>query len=269
MSSSFASAALSAGSSAVPGAGIAVSVLKIGISELAQHSARLAGATSENQAAEQAIPAYDADLAAINAAYNAGQISKAQAIAALEAVDGNVYKYLRAQVGKPGTAWSGGPPNYSFVSAQPLFAAFGGVPCTKACTVGCCIYYNDLHLGVLYCIAILSGWPGVDAFTTTATNWNCNIPEIYGDKYGFTTRPSYTLYWLKNPPVGNAAQVSATVDALLGAPAIAPPGPTPAATTSVLGKLTSNEALAIFAVVGGIIVVITALFGQNALRVNR
>jgi hypothetical protein len=265
-----------AAGSVVPGAGTAiglgVSVLKVGISELAQHTARVQDATNENEAAENIIPAYDADLQEINAAWNSGSITKAEAIQALEKVDSQVYAYLKAQVGKTGTAWSGPAPQFTL--AQLMVLKTGTVACGKSCTVGCCLYYNDLHTGILYCISCLNGW--LAFYTPAPTNNNCNIPAIAASSYGLPARASYTLYWLNNPPKGVAQQVNSTVNDLLGgsvseqAVSTAPPPASTVATSSgVLGVLTNNTLIAVVTLIGGILIIVAYLFGSDAVRVNK
>jgi hypothetical protein len=122
-----------AGAQAIPIVGAAIGAVANIL--LAQHTARLKGATNENQAADQIIPAFDADLEEIVAAYNAGTLNGKpftgqMAAAAFAQVDQQVYAYLKKQVGAAGTAWDG-----------------TGV-CSKSCTVGCCLYYNDLHSAI-------------------------------------------------------------------------------------------------------------------------
>src|SRR5277367_4095336 len=88
------------------GAGIAgaTAAIQQGVQQLAQHTARLKDATNENEALDQVIPAFDADLAAIANAFNTGT-SASDCVSALQLVDTNIYTYLRSLVGKAGTAW--------------------------------------------------------------------------------------------------------------------------------------------------------------------
>jgi hypothetical protein len=267
MSASFVSggsgSSISGGASALgPGVGIATSILKVGLTELSEHTARVTGATNENEAADQIIPAYDADLKAIQTAWNLGQLSLAQAEQALAAVDANVYKYLRAQVGKPGTAWN--------------VNAFG--VCNKSCTVGCCLYNNDLHPGIYGAAAFWGGTVGIIPVlrgvvaTGGATPRYAYIPEVYppsDTSYGNYSRPAYWLYFNPNPPSGNSEQVSATVDGLLGqAPALTPSGAAPAA-KGIVSVLTNNTLVTVVTLIGGILIIAAYLFGSNAVRVNK
>lgn len=154
------------------------------MTQLTQHSARLTGAKNENQAADQAIPAYDADIKQVVASYQAGQITAAQAISALQSVDANIKAYLKSQVGAAGTAWD------------------GSGNCNKSCTVGCCIYYNDLHSGIVgpdpavQGGKIMDGATGLIPLIASGKAGTCWIPEVYppSDKaYGNYTRAGYNI----------------------------------------------------------------------------
>src|SRR5271154_3695718 len=117
--------------------GLASSLLQ---SELAAHTARLKDATNENEAMDQVVPAFDADLAAIQQAFATGTSSD-DCIAALQAVDSNIFAYLHALVGKPGTAWGGPTTAEIGPGINPTYSA----DCNKNCTASCCVYLNDLR----------------------------------------------------------------------------------------------------------------------------
>lgn len=165
-------------------------VSKITAGLLAAHTARLKGATSENAALVQVIPAFDDDIKGIVNAYNTGQASAQQAIVALQAVDNGIKAYLKAQVGKPGTAW-----NDSVGIAGK---------CDKTCTAGCCVYFGDLGPPLSLVMVALGG---------QGTNWGSNdprissgpsgvtvqIPQVFGSKFGGTNRAAYTLTVLNRP----------------------------------------------------------------------
>jgi hypothetical protein len=160
----------------------------------AAHTARLHDAQNENDAAEQALVAFDADLQQIADAYNNGQLSQADALSALSAVDQQTYQFLRAQVGKVGTAWRDDYPH-----------------CDKSCTVGCCIYNQDLHPSILNAVAAFQKGSG-----------SFNVRKVYGSKYGLQTREAYSLT-IKAPAVtvggvlhNPAEAVTGIVDKLLG-----------------------------------------------------
>jgi hypothetical protein len=172
-----------AAAGAIPVVGAAVSAVASIL--LAQHTARLKGATNENQALDQAIPAFDADLAEIAAAYNAGTATRAQTISGFQQVDAQVYAYLKAQVGAPGTAWD------------------GTGKCTKSCTAGCCVYYNDLHSAIagpdlkVQGGIVMDGATGlVPALQSPAAGGRCWVPEVYPPSdtaYGNYSRAGYYI----------------------------------------------------------------------------
>src|SRR4029077_15459849 len=119
------------------------SAIKVGISELKQHTARLKDAKAENQAMDAVIAPFDADIAAIVTAHNTGSASAATCIQACLVVDQNVFQYLYslAQTNKPGVAW-GGPTTTSLGTGnRPVYSA----DCNKGCTASCCVYLNDLR----------------------------------------------------------------------------------------------------------------------------
>lgn len=130
--------------SPVVGAGITAGtdILKIAIGLLAQHTARLKNAKDENSALDALVPAFDADLAEIAQAYETGEYSAPDCIAALLAVDQQSSAYLRSLVGKPGTAWTSAPLSSQIGTGnRPSYSA----DCNKTCTVSCCVYLNDLR----------------------------------------------------------------------------------------------------------------------------
>jgi hypothetical protein len=167
------------------------------IGSLAQHSARLAGAKSENQALVQVIPAFDADLTQIIQAYNSGQISASQAVAALGVVDAAIKKYLMSQVGKPGTAWN----ETVGISGK----------CNSSCTAGCCIYYGDLGPPLSLAMLALGGsgthWGANDPrISQGASGVTIQVPQVYASKFGGTNRAGYSITILNRP--GSASNPS-------------------------------------------------------------
>jgi len=117
---------------------------------LGAHLARLKGAIAENQVIPQCVQAFDADLTDLVNAYNQGEATAAQCVAALEAMDLQLYTEMRGFIGAAGTAWQTSPANAGYVTTQQLIAlgpinpAYGA-PCDKTCTVSCCVYFNDLR----------------------------------------------------------------------------------------------------------------------------
>jgi len=121
---------------------------------LGQHTQRLNDAIAENQLIPQVVEAFDADLQQIEQAYNDGEATAAQCIAALQAMDLTLYSTLRNNAqAKPGIAWNTDAQNTAYQTTQQLGApntinpAYGA-PCDKSCTVSCCVYFNDLRPGI-------------------------------------------------------------------------------------------------------------------------
>jgi len=236
------------------------------------HTARLQDATNENQAADLLIPAFDADIRAVAANYNSGGWNKAQAVAILNQVDANCYNYLRKQVGKAGTAWD------------------GSGHCTKSCTVGCCLYYNDLHSAIhgpdpaVQGGIVMDGATGLIPQITSGRAGSCYIPEVFppSDKaYGNYQRAGYNIS-IVVPPKSVAVKAIQALPPLPEEPSIPVPTivaatpalpPSQAATaasgTSLLGLLTNTNLVTIVGLVGGILIIIAYLFGSNAVRINR
>jgi hypothetical protein len=246
-------------------------------SELAKHTARLQDAENENAAMDALVPAYDADMTAIAAAARSGTPAS-ECIQAAMIVDNNCYNYLRAQVGKTGTFWTAPP-------------AGSGPDCNKQCTTGCCNYYAVFNAGVyglpIYANGTVGMIPVLKGSGGQASTGHPNgvyVPEVYppSDKsYGNFERAAYWLDCTPPPPgVSKAAQVlnaSGSGVGLVITPAPAPAtvsgslstGNSPVSASGLLGALTNNDLIAILGVVGGLILIITAFFGQNALRVDQ
>jgi hypothetical protein len=165
-------------------AGAATAAISGLLTQLTQHSARLKGAQNENAAADQAIPAFDADLQSIVAAYEAGTITQTQAISALLSVDANIKAYLKSHVGPAGTAWDG--------------SGF----CTKTCTVGCCIFYNNLHPAIVgpdpavQGGRVMDGALGLVPLIASGKAGTVYIPQVFppsNKAYGNYARAGYTI----------------------------------------------------------------------------
>jgi hypothetical protein len=128
---------------AVPIIGAAVgAAIAVAAALLAAHSARLKGATNENQAVDQYDPVFVSFVNQLVAAYNSGQISKQQAATTAQQFDRALYNSLRALVGAAGTHWVDIPNG----------------PCNKSCTVGCCIYWG-IFAPALDDISYVLGFP--------------------------------------------------------------------------------------------------------------
>lgn len=150
------------------------SLLKLGIGLLAQHTARVKGATNENSAVNQLTPQLDADVAEIASAYNSGQADQLTCIAAIHAVDKRCMEYLQSHVGPkfPGTAWS------------------GSGTCDKGCTVGCCVYYNNIRRGLI----TSEGYGGGSVSLLEAISrgsGDAYMTKIFPSKFGLQAREGY------------------------------------------------------------------------------
>ena len=203
------------------GCGVAAAVVavKLGITELTQHTARLGNAIAENTAMDACIPAFDSDIQLCSSAYKNGQASKATVNAAFLIIYNNCYAYLSSLVGKPGTAWNG-----TLALAQQ-----GKVACNDDCTASCCIFWNDIYCSFYGCpqyspggglFAALNGnskdgnTPGVNVVGSSTLNhstgpvsgYSAYIPEIYPPpaKYGSYTRPAYVLDFTPPKPTASA-----------------------------------------------------------------
>lgn len=270
---------------------IAVKALTTGIAALSQHTAKLQAATNENQAADLLIPAFDSDLKAVAAAYNSGTPAS-ECIAALQAIDTNAYNYLRGQVGKAGTSWSGPSSATIGNGINPTY----GAACDKTCTVGCCLYLNDLRPAIFGRGGVGTSYgpfqtaPGIVGGMIGAiqkgggTIHVITVAPPSNTAYGNYQRAGYDIKLATPPPVSVSTKVltatgSGSTFAVTAAPAnaVPPPAPTttqggsvPLSTTlgGVTSALTNSTAVTILAVVGGLVVLLTALFGPNSLRVD-
>jgi hypothetical protein len=146
-------------------AGAIKGAIQSAISELAQHTARLKDAKNENTALDALIPAFDLDITGIAAAFNAGDITRDDAIGKLQTVDAQTEAYLFGLVGKPGTAW-GGPRTQQI--GNGINATYPA-PCDKRCTAGCCVYLNSLRPAI-YGRNVSAGGPSSYAPWRTGDN---------------------------------------------------------------------------------------------------
>ena len=160
--------------------GATVATVKSLFNQLAQHKARMAGATNENNAALVLVPVMDSFLNTVVNGENSGQYDNPSAAAALAAFDQYLYAKLRGLVGAPGTAWS----DQSGIAGK----------CDKTCTVGCCLYFGDLGPPlslVRYVLGDAGGrWGAQDPRLSGRT---VTVPKVYPGKYSSYTRPSYTV----------------------------------------------------------------------------
>jgi len=167
------------------------------ISQITQHSARLAAAKAENSAIPPAVQAFDADLQAIAAAYAQGKATPIQVVLAVTQLAYNVYGNLHGLVGKPGTAW---PANAPAPTPTSLAGLGPGIPCNTKCTAACCLFYNDLAPPLVVVSQAMQGvTPGID-FQAVAGGFVVTVPKVYppdDPAYGSFTRPSYQLAFVR------------------------------------------------------------------------
>ena len=204
-------------------AGLALPLLsgagKILGSLFAQHSLRLKDAQTENEMADQAIPAFDQDLQEIITAWNSGQYDAETIAQSFLQLDANMKKYLSSMNGKPGVAWH----EYSAPPAQP---------CNKGCTVGCCLYYVNIHTYTVGMAAFVLGQAiqphqygeGIATGQTSGVK-QVTVGQVYPSKYSSYTRPAYTVQLRApgNAPTGTlASAVDSITSALSGGGSIAP-----------------------------------------------
>lgn len=198
------------------GAGVAAigATIKVAISDLVMHSARLKAAKSENAALQQVITAFDGDVTAITYAYNNGQADAATCIAAAKFVDNAIETNLRQSITGPGGAFIPGTSWSVAVGMQGK--------CNKLCTAGCCVYYGVfgpvLSLMQVAMGGMGSAWKSGDPrYKAMANGAVIHVPEIFGNKYGGADRPGYDIS-ITQPPITGRVQagLTATVDELFG-----------------------------------------------------
>lgn len=153
---------------------------------------RAAGAKDENAALNAMIPAFDQAVAQVVAQANSGQISPADAIAAMQAMGQQFWQAMSAHQNKPGQAMS--------VQCLPISVGPGTKPCaytaapcvgSKTCTAGCCIGCNVIDSIIDQAIYAFQNGGG--------TITGC---VIIANKYGLQGRPQYVLNY-SAPPAGS------------------------------------------------------------------
>jgi hypothetical protein len=161
---------------------VGAAIQAIGAQLLAQHQARLKGATNENNAALTIVPAFDDFVSRLVAAYKSGQLSASQTAGYLQSFDQSMYQQLRSLVGPPGTAWS---------DANGMAGK-----CDKTCTVSCCLYYSDLGPPLSLMRCILGDQSGQWGASDPRINLNARtvqVPRVYPGKYSNYSRAGYTV----------------------------------------------------------------------------
>lgn len=175
--------------------------LNLGIGLFKAHTARLAGATNENEAIAQLAPAIQADLEEVGEYVSSGQVSVQDAISFVESIDQQTQGYLQKLQGQPGVSWFA---NYNgpitFVTSNPQVNLGQGVACDKNCTVGCCVYFNSWKPAfTAFEILLQSGKP----FSVT-------VGPMQSNKYGFPGFPAYTIQ-VSPSPASTVSAVESTV----------------------------------------------------------
>lgn len=170
-----------AASKAIPIVGSVISAAQAIVGPLlAAHKKRMAGATSETNAAVTMVPTVDSFIQQIATLYNTRQISAADAANALAQFDQAMYTRMRGLAVGPGTAWND--------------AAGMAGKCDKTCTAGCCLYFGDLGPPVSLMRYVLGDnggrWGAGDPRLSGRT---ITVPKVYPGKYSQYSRESYKI----------------------------------------------------------------------------
>ena len=160
------------GASAIPIAGAIIAPVAQIITKLwAAHQARLKGAQTENQADQAVTAFFDQGVSAIVDYWNRTH-DRAGTLAEIDQFDHSVYTYLRSRVGAAGTAWTDSPHQ-----------------CDKACTVGCCLWWNAFGQEGANGFGIY----GLRQAVSNGGNATVLMNKVYPSKYSSFTRPLYSV----------------------------------------------------------------------------
>jgi hypothetical protein len=170
------------------------------------HSARAAGAKSENDAVNAFLPAFDQGLQTIFQQANNGTLSAVGAASACQSLlqqwFQNMAPYMRgsgrADSSNGGNNCGNGTPN----PAGPCMGTEGGHKCDSSCTAGCCVGCQDLYPTILQAVQVFQNPNG-------GTIQACNVA---GSSYGATARASYSLTYTP-PAAGSVAGVANSLTA--------------------------------------------------------
>jgi hypothetical protein len=174
------------------------------------HNARAKGAKTENQFLNSAVTAFDGSLQAIFQQANAGQITPAEAISALQSILPAFWASVAQVQNLPGTADASnhGANCGSYVPGQTTPCTPTGAPaCNKSCTASCCVGCHDFFPTIQYAIYIFQQPKG----------GSFNVCTVYGDSYGLNTRGQYSLTYTP-PPAGSASAAAVSTASALGIP---------------------------------------------------
>jgi hypothetical protein len=197
-------AAGSALSIALPVIGIALGAVLGAL--FAAHEARVKGATTENEVLNSLIPTMQTAIENIFQAANSGQVTAAQAVAAVQAVQQQYWEEV-AQV-ETGPGQAGGP--NKCVAQTPTPNA--GTTCDSSCTASCCVGCNEINE---WC------YNAIQAFQSGGGSGPLPWQSISGNKYGLSnfSPPSGTTYTpsAAGSSTGSAAGVVSDVSSLASA----------------------------------------------------
>lgn len=172
------------------GAGVGLVVGLIG-GLLAGHELRAKQAKNENSAVNIAVPGFDSDLKQVWNAYKSGQISATDTQTALEqGVMPGYWTVVVPQIQPGRNGCNGGsscPPENP--GQQPCVGSIGA-----ACCVGC-YQLTPSIVGPNGALAALQGVSG-----SPKGPYIAEIQQVFGSKYGATSRGAYTLDF--TPPAG-------------------------------------------------------------------
>jgi hypothetical protein len=175
-------------------------VTAIGSALMDAHNKRFAQAVDENSAVKVATTGFDSDLHAINAAYNAGQINRPQAIQLIQTLQNNYWAICtpHIQTGRNGCNSRYIPP--------PRPSTF----CSGTMGAACCVGSNVIGDAIAQAVNCLNGnlaWPGGSAISAPVDLGNGHfrtfVGTVFATKYS-TTAPSVALLGIKLP--GTVAQ---------------------------------------------------------------
>jgi len=178
---------------ATAGIPIVGQITALGAALLGQHSARVKGATAENTGIDAIVPAIDADVREINAAWNQGQLSATMAVTYLSQVRDQYWQYMSQFQSQPGVAARpcpsgqvGGPLTILAGYTSGTSGCVTGQPaCDKTCTAGCCVGCSAINGGIANQIwAIQTGYRGP-----------VGMCKVFGSKFGAHDRAAYQLSW--------------------------------------------------------------------------
>jgi hypothetical protein len=173
-------------------------------------AARAKGATEENQAVNEYLPAWDQGLQAIFAAANNGTATASECISALGTLMQSWWAAAAQFKSLPGVAdASGGGANcgsYTPGVSTPCTPT-GGPGCDKSCTAMCCIGCHDLMPSAAYAAYVL-GLP---------QGGTVNVCTVYGSGYGASQRDGYSLTYTPPPPSSAAGVATGATTAITSA----------------------------------------------------